>query len=209
MTLNTLISGHAKFKDSFNENRRNWARLVAEGQHPYALRIDCSDSRVIPEKITGAAPGELFVMRNVANVVPPYGTSGDATTAVLEYAVIALGIEHIIVYGHTFCGGVRAVMEHGSVKTTSHIARWVSWIRPAFSQIEALGLPEEDRSLATVKENVLLQRRNVESYPDIRRALRTGQLSVHSWLFDLESGDLLAHDDATNTWQVIISPSDE
>ncbi len=89
------------------------------------------------------------------------------------------------------------------------MARWVTWIRPALSQVEALGLPEEDRYLETIKANVLLQRGNVESYPDVSHALKAGRLRVHGWLFDLESGDLIAYDDATNKWQDVSSPSDE
>jgi carbonic anhydrase len=201
MTLNTLISGHARFKDSFEKHRRYWTRLVEEGQHPRVLWIGCSDSRVIPEQIVSARPGDLFVMRNVANVVPPYGTTGDAASAVLEFAVLELGIEHIIVCGHTFCGGVEAVLDRSKVKATSHVARWVSWIQPAVSQVEAQGLPEEERYLAAIKANVLLQRRNLASYPEVSDALKAGRLRLHGWLFDLETGDLLAHDDVTNQWQ--------
>ena len=209
MTLNALISGHDRFKESFDKHHRSWAKLVDEGQHPRVLWIGCSDSRVIPEQITAARPGDLFVMRNVANVVPPYGTTGGATSAVLEYAVLGLGVEHIIVCGHTFCVGVGAILDRGSLNTASYMARWLSWIRPALSQVEASGLPEEDRYLETIKANVLLQRRNVEGYPDVSHALKAGRLSVHGWLFDIESGDLIAYDDATNKWMDIISPSDE
>ena len=209
MTLNTLVSGHASFKDSFDKDRRSWARLVGEDQHPQALWIGCSDSRVIPEQITAARPGDLFVMRNIANVVPPYGTTGDAATAVLEYAVLELGVEHIIVCGHSFCAGVGAIMNQGSLNMASHMARWVSWIRPALSQVEALGLPEDVRYLETIKANVLLQRGNVESYLDVSRALKAGRLSVHAWLFDLESGDLKAYDDATSRWTDVGTPLNE
>jgi carbonic anhydrase len=200
MTLNKLISGHERFNNSFDKHRRNWARLVGEGQHPKVLWISCSDSRVIPEQITGARPGDLLVLRNIANVVPPYGTTGIAAAAVFEYAILELGVEHIIICGHTFCGGVGAILEQGRVKATSHMARWVSLISPALSQVEASGFPEEERWLETVKANVLLQRGNVESYLEVSDALKSGRLSLHGWLFDLESGDLKAYDDATNKW---------
>ena len=209
MTLNTLISGHGRFKDSFVKHPQNWERLVAEGQHPHVLWIGCSDSRVIPEQITAARPGDLFVVRNIANVVPPYGTSGFAIAAVLEYAILELGVEHIIVCGHTFCGGVGAILNQGGRNATSHMARWVSLIRPALSQVEASGLPEEERYRETIKANILLQRGNVESYPEVSHALKSGRLSLHGWLFDLESGDLKAYDDATNRWQDISPASEE
>jgi len=209
MTLDALISGHNRFKDSFDKHHRNWARLVDEGQHPRVLWIGCSDSRVIPEQITGARPGDLLVVRNVANVVPPYGTSGVAMGAVLDFAILELGVEHVIVCGHTFCGGVGAILDQTSLAATSHMARWVSWIRPALSQVEASGSPEEERYLETVKANVLLQRGNVNTYPEVSHAFKTGRLSVHGWLFDLESGDLKVYDDATNKWQGVGSLKDE
>jgi len=209
MSLNSLISGHASFKDSYVKHQRRWARLVGEGQHPQALWIGCSDSRVIPEQITSAMPGDLFVLRNIANVVPPYGTAEAAASAVLEYAVLELEVEHIIVCGHSYCAGVGTIMNHGTLNVASHMARWVSWIRPALSQVEALGLPEEDRCLETIKANVLVQRGNVEGYPDVSRALKAGQLRVHAWLFDLESGALIAYDDATGRWTDIDMPLDE
>lgn len=205
MTLNPLISGHNKFKGSHDKHRRSWERLVKEGQNPKVLWIGCSDSRVIPEQITGARPGDLFVMRNVANVVPPYGTTGDASAAVLEFAVLGLGVEHIIVCGHTFCGGVEAILDEAQLDMTSHTGRWVSWIRPALSQVEATGVLEEDRYLETIKANVLLQRGNVETYPAVRDALKSRRLHIHGWLFDLESGELTTYDETTNTWQDISS----
>ena len=209
MSFNSLISGHASFKDSFDKNQHRWTGLVGEGQRPQVLWIGCSDSRVIPEQITSAEPGDLFVLRNIANVVPPYGTTGDAASAALEYAVLELEVQHIIVCGHSYCGGVRAIMDHGGLRGASHLARWVSWILPAVSQAEALGLPEEERYIETIKANVLLQRGNVEGYPHVSRALKAGQLQVHAWLFDLESGILIAYDDAAGRWMDVELPSDE
>lgn len=206
MTLNSLITGHKRFKEKFDKQRRFWSRLVGEGQHPKILWIGCSDSRVIPEQITSSKPGDLFVMRNIANIVPPYGTTADAAAALLEYAVVDLTVEHIIVCGHTFCGGVGAIMDEGELDMSSHMARWISWIRPALSQVDVLGLPEEDRYMETIKANVLLQRGNVQSYPGVSRALTEGRLSLHAWLFDIESGDLTAYDDAGNKWLELTSP---
>lgn len=201
MTLDMLVSGHDQFKESFDRQQKSWTRLVREGQKPSVLWIGCSDSRIIPEQITGSRPGDLFVMRNVANVVPPYGTTGDAAAAVLEFAVLDLGVQHIIVCGHTFCGGVEVVLDQEKLNTTSRLGRWVSWIGPALSKVDALGLPEEKRYLETIKANVLLQCDNVKSYPEVMQALKEGRLSVHGWLFDLESGDLLEFDDTDGDWQ--------
>lgn len=208
MTFSNLISGHEKFKVSFDKHRTSWERLAQEGQHPRVLWIGCADSRVIPEQITGARPGDLFVMRNIANVVPPYGTTGDSAAAVLEFALLKLEVEHIIICGHTFCNGVGAVLDQGQLNATSQMARWVSWILPALSQVNASGLPKEEHYFEIIKANVLLQRENVKSYPDVRQAVKSGRLTVHGWLFDIESGNLISYDDATNKWSKLLSQTD-
>ena len=208
MTISRLISGHNNFKESYDRQRAAWAKLIEEGQRPHALWIGCSDSRVIPEQITAARPGDLFVLRNIANVVPPYGTSGDASAAALEFAVQQLSVEHIIVCGHTICGGVGAVMDPGTVGATSQIARWVSWIQPALSQVEARGVDEANRYLEVVKANILLQCDHVKSYPMVDQTIRAGRLQVHGWLFDLESGDLMTFDDTTGVWQPLRTSTD-
>ncbi|MFN2188483.1 MAG: carbonic anhydrase [Candidatus Promineifilaceae bacterium] len=200
MTLDLLYTGHDKFKQHFDKHRRSWSKLIDEGQQPQVLWIGCSDSRVIPEQITSAKPGDLFVMRNIANVVPPYGTSGDASSAVLEFAVQELGVEHVIICGHTFCGGVQKIMDRDNLNTSTHTARWAAWILPALSQVETSNIPENDRYLETIKANILLQRRNVENYPVVRDAVKSGQLRVHAWLFDLESGVITTFDTASSTW---------
>ena len=205
MTLEALISGHKIFQDIYQEERPDWDRLVQEGQRPKVLWIGCADSRVTPEHITSTRPGAMLVMRNVANIVPPYGTTGDASSAILEFAIQEIGVEHIIVCGHTHCGGVKAVLSSESRNTSSPISRWVSWILPAMSQVEATGIAVEDRYLETIKANVLLQCENVKSYPQVRDALRSGKLQVYAWLFDLESGRLSEFDGTSSEWRDISS----
>lgn len=208
MPLQRLISGHEKFNKEFEQHRSAWLRLVNEGQQPHILWIGCSDSRIIPEQITGSRPGDLFVMRNVGNVVPPYGTTGDAAAAVLEFSVLELAVENVIVCGHTHCGGINAALDQGSHNTTSYVARWASWIQSAVSQVEARGIAEEARHLETAKANVLLQCQNLKSYPVVSQAQKEGRLAVHGWLFDLESGSLLAFDDGSATWRPVVPPSE-
>ena len=127
-------------------------------------------------------------------------------SAVLEFAVEALGVEHIIVCGHTHCGGVEAILDQNKLNPASSLARWLSWIEPARSQVDELGVGEEERYLETIKANVLLQRQNVQSYPNISEALESGRLMLHAWLFDLETGNLTAYDDAASKWLVVNPP---
>jgi carbonic anhydrase len=209
MPTDKLLIGHRRFKEKFEDDRERFVRLAEEGQEPKVLWIGCSDSRVIPELITGAEPGELFVMRNVANVVPPFGTGDTAVGAVIEYAILHLHVPHVVICGHTQCGGIKALESHIDLAREPHIARWVDLARPAHTQVEASGIPEEARYLETIKANVLLQLENLRTYDCVREAIRAGQLTLHAWLYDLHSGDLLAYDDQSGAWGALALPLDD
>lgn len=203
MPIDKLLAGHRHFKQKFAAEQEEYVRLAEAGQQPQVLWIGCSDSRVIPEQITGAEPGELFVIRNVANLVPPAGI-GPAVGAAIEYAVLHLRVRHIVVCGHTGCGGIKALESRIDTIREPHIARWVEVARPAHMQVKAAGLPEEDRYLATIKANVLLQRDNLDTYRCVREAVLAGDLATHAWLYDLHSGHLLAYNDEAEAWKVLV-----
>lgn len=167
-----------------------FARLSSQGQSPQALFIGCSDSRVLPEPITASAPGDLFVMRNVANIVPPLGAMGDAVGAVLEYAILHLQVRHLILCGHLDCGGIKALDEHVDQGLTPHIARWIEFARPAQTYVDAHGFPADQRHQAIVQQNVLNQLDNLETYDCVRDAVQKGDLTLHGWVYDIASGHL-------------------
>jgi len=200
MPTDKLLIGHCRFKERFEDDWELFVRLAEEGQEPKVLWIGCSDSRVVPEQITGTEPGELFVMRNLANVVPPFGTGDTAVGAVIEYAILHLHVPYVVICGHTQCGGIKALESPIDLAREPHMARWVEWARPAHTQVEASGIPEEARYLETIKANVLLQRENLRTYDCVREAIGAGQLTLHGWLYDLHSGDLLAYDDESGQW---------
>jgi carbonic anhydrase len=208
MPTDKLLAGHRRFKDKFATGREMFIQLAEKGQEPKVLWVGCSDSRVIPELIAGADPGDLFVVRNVANVVPPFGMAGDTVGAVIEYAVLHLHVPHVVVCGHTQCGGIKALEGHINMAREPHIARWVELARPARTQVEASGLPEEARYLETIKANVLLQCKNLQTYRCVRDAVRAGQLTIHGWLYDLYTGDLLAYDDESGQWGTLVMPEE-
>ena len=209
MPTDKLLTGHRRFKERFKDDRETFVRLAKEGQEPKVLWIGCSDSRVIPEQITGAESGQLFVMRNVANVVPPFGTGAMAVGAVIEYAILHLHVPHVVICGHTQCGGIKALEGHIDLAREPHIARWVELARPARTQVEASGIPEEARYLETIKANVLLQLENLRTYDCVREAIRADQLTLHGWLYDLHTGDLLAYDDESGQWCALALPADD
>lgn len=209
MPTDKLLTGHRRFKERFEDDREMFVRLAEEGQQPQVLWIGCSDSRVIPEQITGAEPGQLFVMRNIANAVPPFGTGDTAVGAVIEYAILRLHVPHVVICGHTQCGGIKALEGHIDMAREPHIARWVELARPARTQVEASGIPEEARYLETIKANVLLQLENLCTYDCVRQAIQAAQLTLHGWLYDLHSGDLLAYDDKSGEWSAVALPKDD
>jgi len=205
-----LLDGIRRFQRYFDENREQFERLAAGGQHPEVWFITCSDSRVVPELITGAGPGDLFVTRNVANLVPPYGTGEAGVGSAVEYAVLHLRVRHIVVCGHTDCGGIKALDAPPDWGREPHIARWIEYARPARSRVEAGGLPAGERHLATVRENVLLQLEHLRSYDPVREGERAGTLSLHGWVYHLESGRVEACDPQTGVWAPlsIVNPVD-
>jgi carbonic anhydrase len=200
-----LLAGYHRFRRKVAGQEPALAEL-ARGQSPGALWIGCSDSRVIPEEITDADPGDLFVLRNIANVVPPCGTN-NTVGSIIEFAVLRLHVAHIIVCGHTGCGGIAALHDEPDPETEPHLGHWIELLRPAADAVAALGLPEDEREAATVRANILLQRDNLLTYPCVQAATAAGTLSVSAALYTLESGEVLAFDDVDRAW-VPLAPAD-
>jgi carbonic anhydrase len=192
-----LLAGYHRFRVEIADEAAERARLAA-GQQPRTLWIGCSDSRVIPEEITDASPGELFVLRNVANIIPPSG-SDDTVGAVIEYAVGHLNVERAIVCGHSGCGGVAALFSSVDAAHDPHLARWVELARPAARQ--AAELPEGERLAAAVRANVLLQREHLLTYPCVEAAVAAGSLRVYACVYQIGTGEVLVYHSPTGAWQ--------
>jgi len=198
-----ILAGIAKFRDYYEQNWELFERLATQGQSPEVLFIGCSDSRVPSEVLTRIEPGDLFVTRNIANIVPPYGTGEMAVGSVLEYAILHLHVKHIVILGHTDCGGLKALDQPPDWSHEPHLARWIEHARPAKTKVEASGLPEEARALATVRENVLLQLEHLRSYDPVRAGERAGTLTLHGWVYHLETGIFEAHNPHTGAWTAL------
>jgi carbonic anhydrase len=199
-------AGIGRFQEHYQENQALFERLATRGQSPQALFIGCSDSRVPPELLTGSAPGELFVLRNAGNIVPPFGTGEMGPGAVIEYAVQYLRVGQVVVCGHTDCGAIRALDAPPDWAWEPHIARWIEHARPARTKVEASGLPEGSRHLATVRENVLLQLEHLRSYDPVREGEQTGALTLYGWVYHLEDGIIEPYDVETGVWMSQATP---
>lgn len=200
-----LLLGYRSFLGGrLPHERARFETLAEQGQSPEVMVIGCCDSRVSPEVIFDARPGELFVARNVANLVPPYETGGDyhGTSAALEFAVQALKVKHIVVLGHARCGGIAAFAnEAAPLSPGNFIGRWVSLIGPA---AERLGKPEGDASeyltrleLASIENSL----DNLMTFPCVRILVEKGRLHLHGAYFGIASGVLLVRDPKTGVFE--------
>jgi carbonic anhydrase len=201
MPTQKILSGIHQFQERFREDPDRLVRLATEGQRPQVLFITCSDSRVAPELITSAELGDLYVVRAMGNLVPPFGTGEVGIGASLEHAILHLHVRHLVVCGHTQCGCLQALDTPPDWSREPHISRWIEHARPAKTKAEASGLPAEEQPLAVARENVLLQLEHLRSYDPVREGERTGTLSLHGWVYHLETGEIEAYDLRSDAWQ--------
>jgi carbonic anhydrase len=202
--IQKFISGFKQFQRSyFGENQELFDKLK-QRQQPRAMIVSCCDSRVDPAILTSSEPGDLFVVRNVANLVPPceVDVGHHGISAALEFGVCSLGVEHIIVLGHSQCGGIRALMEdsYGSGEG-GFISRWMDIAAPAREKIRK-EMPEksiEIQSRACEQAAILLSLENLLTFPWIAQRVKKGTLFLHGWYFDLSQGELLGYDATTET----------
>lgn len=201
-----FIAGFERFQDKyFGHDRELFDRLRHE-QHPRVMVIACCDSRVDPAILTGAVPGEMFVVRNVANLVPPYDLGGNfaSVPAALEFAVQSLEVEHVIVLGHARCGGIRALMSD-TKPGGEFIGKWVSIAQRARERVLA-ELPDKPPALqerACEQAAILVSLENLMTYPWVARRVEAGSLHLHGWYFDIAEGSLLRYGPASNAFEPI------
>lgn len=185
---------------AYQQNRAWYRRLAASGQHPRAMVISCCDSRVHVTSIFGADEGEFFIHRNVANLVPPYNPDGEyhGTSAAVEYAVTSLGVAHVVVLGHSNCGGVKGCHDmctgHAPAleEKTSFVGRWMDILRPGFQKVAHLGEGEILRALE--KQAVLTSLDNLMTFPFVAEAVKDDRLTLHGLWTDTGEGDLEQYD---------------
>lgn len=199
--LKAFVEGHSAFRDvKFKKNQERFKKLVAEGQSPKALFIGCSDSRVMPDMITGAKPGDLFIVRNIGNFVAPFKPDADfhATASAIEYAVSILNVSDIIVCAHSHCGAIEALFT--PIEKTPENIHTVKWLELGEAAKRTALLAYKDRSREemlryTEKLSVVHQIDNLLTYPGVKRRVDEGSLFLHAWHYDLVSGQIEHYDD--------------
>lgn len=198
-SLIALLKGVQHFDDEVYEEHKELFERLASSQSPSTLFITCSDSRINPSMITQTDPGELFIVRNVGNIVPPYGEMLGGVSSAIEYAVLALKVKHIVVCGHSNCGAMNALCDLSSPKfDTMPTVRL--WLRNAEAARAAVGpLKAEDMGPETVRElaeqNVLLQLAHLRTHPAVVGALARGELALQGWFYDIGNGQIVVLDE--------------
>jgi len=200
-----LIAGYNRFrKGYFLDNKENILQL-AEGQSPRTAVISCCDSRVDPTIIFNATPGELFIVRNVANLVPACDNNGTpkGTSSALEFAVTGLEVSSIVILGHARCGGIKALMDREGDSTETFVDQWMMMADKTRKEIIAKNLPAEEGYIACEQGTIVQSLENLMTFPWIAERVNAGTLTLHGWYYDLHSAELIIYDPESKSFSAV------
>ncbi|HSW64125.1 MAG TPA: carbonic anhydrase [Dissulfurispiraceae bacterium] len=206
--MEKLYKGIHHFSQGFFRDQKEFFQRISESQSPEVLFITCSDSRVDPNLVTQCRPGELFIVRNVGNIIPPHDAIRDKNSiaAALEFAVLVLKVKDIVVCGHSNCGAVRAIFsDPKQLEHCTHLLNWLSLAEPLRDIMRKYYDTTSHEAFVRIAEgeNVLLQIENLETYPFISDALRAGTLRLHGWYYDIGSGQVRSYNPGTESFDII------
>jgi carbonic anhydrase len=194
--MKKLFAGLHKFQTNYFKEHRDLFEHLGHEQYPRALFITCSDSRIDPNLLTQTEPGELFIIRNAGNIIPPYGATNGGEGAAIEYAVQALEIKQIIVCGHSNCGAMKGLLQLG--KLADEMPLVYDWLKHAEATRRLIkdnyqGYEGEELLNATIEENVMTQLDNLRTYPIIHSKLHKGEITLHAWVYKIETGEVFVY----------------
>ncbi len=195
--MDKLIEGHKHFQSAVFPARRHQFKLLADRQAPEYLFVTCADSRIVPDLILGTGPGDLFVQRNIRNVVPASSSDVDGITATVEYAVEVLKVKHAILCGHSDCGALKAALDRKNLESLPKAKRWLSHVEGAFTHRQPLNPADGDHAelASLIRGNVVAQLQNLRAQPSVARAVVEGRLTVHGWYYDILTGRIERYDE--------------
>jgi carbonic anhydrase len=210
--LGELKAGIRRFQtEVYPEQAEMYRKAASEPQSPRALIVACADSRIDVESITQSGPGDLFVTRNIGNLVPAYGEMLGGVSAVIEYAVSALKVKHIAVCGHTDCGAMKALLHPDAMETMATVKSWMKNAHAALSVAESLAGPDETPSemmKRLTQENVLLQVQHLRTHPSVAGAMAREELTISGWVYDIATGGVRISDDGGRVFRAVGSEDD-
>lgn len=195
--MKRIIDGVLKFQRDVYPSQKALFQQLSDAQRPQAMFIGCSDSRVVPELLTQQGPGDLFVVRNAGNIVPPYAVAPGGVSASIEYAVAVLGVPDIVVCGHSGCGAMTAILRGGEqLEALPAVARWLHFAdaaRHAVAEQHAMA-DDETKLNALVRENVLAQLDNLLTHPVVANSIQSKEVRLHGWVFDIATATVTTYD---------------
>jgi carbonic anhydrase len=190
--MKNLLPGLRKFSENVFPAHQDHFESLAQGQKPHTLMITCSDSRIDPNLVTQTKPGELFVVRNAGNIIPPFGASRGGEEAAIEFAIEGLGISNIVICGHSQCGAMAALAGKVNLDKLPCFKSWLGHAQGTKKRIESMG---QDFDLShVIEENVLVQADNLRTHPSVSGALRSGQVQLFGWVYSFETGLISIYD---------------
>jgi carbonic anhydrase len=204
--LEQLKGGVRRFQTQvYPERAEMYAQAASEPQKPHTLFVTCADSRIDPNDITQTGPGEVFVTRNIGNMVPAYGEMLGGVSAVIEFAVSALGVKHIVVCGHSDCGAMKALLDPESVAKMPTVKSWLKNAHAALSVAETLHERLHDKSLMDelTEQNVLLQLQHLKTHPSVAGAIALGELTLSGWIYEIGTGVVRVAAEGSHTFRPI------
>jgi carbonic anhydrase len=205
--LAELKAGIRRFRtEVYPQNEATYLKAVSQPQSPHALFITCADSRIDPEMITQSGPGDLFVTRNVGNLVPAYGEMMGGVSAVIEYAVSVLKVQHVVVCGHSDCGAMKGLLNPESLEKVPTVKSWLKNAHAALSVANSLAEPNErpaDLIRRLTEENVLLQLQHLRTHPSVAGAMAREELTISGWVYDIGKGEVRISEDGGRVFRPV------
>ncbi len=193
--MTKIIDGVRLFQQQVFGSKEELFQELSKGQRPLVLFITCSDSRINPNLLTQTEPGDLFILRNAGNIVPPHGAGAGGEEATIEYAVAHLKVRHIVVCGHSGCGAMQGLLAPQAIADMPAVGRWLAFSQAVVPQISA-DLAATERLRLAIEKNALLQLEHLKTHPAVAAALAAGQLKLHAWVYGIAGGQVEAYDAA-------------
>ncbi|EPH09108.1 hypothetical protein HMPREF9309_00627 [Campylobacter ureolyticus ACS-301-V-Sch3b] len=207
-----IVKGGIEFMEKYFKENAELFKTLKDNQTPHTLFIGCSDSRVVPNLITNTKPGEMFVIRNIANIIPKYRVSDEflATTSAIEYALYILNIKDIIICGHSNCGGCAALYyDESKFDKTPNVKTWLKSLDNVKAQVEALGLSNLKKKAWFVERlNIINSIDNLLTYPGVKEGVKLGKIRIYGWHYIIETGSLFSYDMVTKDFELLNEGSD-
>jgi len=199
--MKKIVTGYVHFLSNFFNSKKVLFSKLSSGQSPEVLFITCSDSRIDPNLLTNSEPGELFVIRNAGNIVPPHTNTTCGFAASIEFAINAIGIKHIIVCGHSDCGAMKGALDESKTKNLPDVQKWLNYSKPALELLkEKSNVICPDDIVEFTQHNVIVQINNLMTHPCVKEKLETSSIDIQGWVYDIGHGHIKVFDKTTNNF---------